>query len=55
MNNPAKSTLPTSLADWRHKHILDQRRHNFPKRGANDHADRQIHDIAAHREFLELF
>src|SRR5260370_25798073 len=50
-----KIDLANQLADGRHKHILDQRRHNLSKRSANDQPDRQIHDIAAHCEFLKLF
>ena len=41
-------------ADERHKDVVDQRRGNRAERGADDHADSHIDDIAAHRKRLEV-
>src|ERR1700674_1461770 len=43
------------LADGRHDHVFHERRDNFSEGRADNHADRQIHDIATHGEFLEFF
>ena len=41
-------------ADHRHDDVADQRTHNGAERRANDHADGEIDDIAAQREFFEF-
>ena len=42
-------------ADHRHQEVADQRVHDGAERGAEDHAHREIDDIAADCEFLEVF
>ena len=41
-------------ADRRHHHVIDQRGDDAGEGRADDHTDRQVHDIAAHGEFLEF-
>src|SRR4029077_5842987 len=47
--------MAEQLPDRRHDHVLHQRRDNLSEGRTDDDADRQIHDIATHGEFLEFF
>jgi len=42
-------------ADAGHDHVLDQRRDDLAERGADDHADGEIDDVALDREVAEFF
>ena len=41
-------------AHHRHHHVLDQRAHDPAEGSADDHAHRQVHDVALDREFAEF-
>src|SRR5262249_49121003 len=43
------------FSDRRHDDIAHKRCHDSSERGADDHADCEIENVAAHREFFELF
>src|SRR5713226_1679156 len=47
--------MTEQLADGRHDHVFDQRRDYLSEGRADNHADRQIYDVATHGELLELF
>jgi hypothetical protein len=46
--------MPPMAAHRRHDDLLDQRGHDLAEGAADHHADGEVDDVAAHREFLEL-
>src|SRR5438876_909715 len=43
------------LADRRHENVIHDRGHDLSKCAADNNADREVNDVAAHGEFFEFF
>jgi len=49
-----KIELSEPQPDHRHQNVIDQRRDDLAKGGADDNADRQVKHVPPQDEFLEL-